>query len=197
MQKVHLTVLYLGLALAAAALVVMWLAYTEQQMRIVGLEEREQALDDGLHDLDAWVEYLYETQQNTKQSIAALDERSEQVTDQQNEAAVWADGIVQWQADVAAFMNRTRQPGVPAEWVTWRGSIDRRITNIQNSTSDNYADITSLYEWSDDVTAFLNSGQQPGTADTNAILLDFIRAYNGDPLAIARLPQHLATLSGG
>lgn len=197
MHKVHITVLYLGLALATAALVIMWFTYTEQQSRIASLEERQQALDGGLNGLDAWVEYLHETQQGMQQEVNALVDWSEEVTDWQNETAAWSEGIAKWQADVTVYMNRTGQQGVPAGWEAWRTSVDRRVANVQGSVSDNQVNIPNLYTWSDEIAAYLDSGQQPGTVDTNQILFDFIRAYNGDPLAIARLPQHLVTLSGG
>ncbi len=174
MPKVHLTALYAslalaiaGLLLAIAALAVLGMNYSEQQARIADLEARDQSLGDLLDGLDAWVEYLHETQQNTKQSIAALDERSEEIADWQNETDVWTEGIVQWQADVASFMHRTRQQGVPAEWATWRGRVDRHIANvlgdvtaIRSGVTRNQSDISSLYDWSDEVTAYLNSGQQ-------------------------------------
>ena len=154
MPKVHLAVLYVGLALAAAALVVIGLAYVEQETRIVELEEREQALAEGLGSLDAWVEYLYETQQGIQGNVNALYDLS--------------DGQ------------------------------QTRIAVLEESVSVNQASINSIYGWSDEVAAYLNSGQQSGATDTDQILLDLLRAYYlRDPAAIARLSQHLITLSVG
>ena len=212
------------------------MGYTEQQAQIAALEEREEALRGWVQSLDAWVNYLEVTQRDAQQETETLVEMSEEVTDWQNETDVWADGIVQWQADVAAYMNNAQQPGVPAEWETWRRSADRRIANIQSNVSNNEANINGLHVWSDDVvsylnsgqlagvtqagpsaewetwrrnvdgridslqewsdrvTDYLNSGQQPRAANTDHILLDLIKAYQGDPFAIARLAGHVLTL---
>lgn len=249
MHKVHLTALYLGLALAITALVVVSLAYTGQQAQIAGLVEREQATGEWLNSLTDRVEGMDAILQGTQQSIAALDERSAEATDWQNETAAWAHAIAEWQTDVASFMDRTRQQGVPAEWQTWRGSVDRSIANVQgdvtairSGVTRNQSDISSLYNWSDDITAYLNSGQQQGASaalgalgalgeleawatsvdrritnleeqsarvvdylnsgqqqsapDTSSVILDLIRASNGDILAAGRLLQYLASAGG-
>ena len=162
MQKVHITVLYLGLVLSAVALVLMLLAYVDQQTRIVALEEREQATDDWLNALSNRVEGMDTRLQGTQQSINDLAKWSEEVSDWQNGIAAWSHSIAQWQSDVADSMNRTQQQGVPAEWESWRRSVDRRISSIQSNASNNKADIDSLYSWSNDVTAYLNTGQQTG-----------------------------------
>ncbi len=114
MPKVHLTALYAslalaftGLLLAIAALAGLWMGYTEQQAQIAALEEREEALRGWVQSLDAWVNYLEVTQRDAQQETETLVEMSEEVTDWQNETDVWADGIVQWQADVAAYMPPT------------------------------------------------------------------------------------------
>ena len=138
MQKVHLAVLYTGLALAVAMLVFLLLAYDEQEMRIAALEGREQNIPADVRVNKANIDALYDLS----------------------------------------------------------GGQQARIAVLEESVSANQTDINSLYDWSDGIVDYLNSGQQSGTSDTQ-ILVDVLRAYSGDPAAIARLPQHLATLSGG
>lgn len=140
MQKVHLAILYIGLALAIAMLMVLLLAYDEQEMRIAALEGREQNTPVDVRANSAHIDTLY--------------------------------GLFSGQ--------------------------QARIAVLEESVSVNRASIDSLYGWSNEVVAYFNSGQQPETSDTTQILVDVLRAYYlGDPAAIARLPQHLVTLSGG
>ena len=140
MQKVHLAVLYIGLALAIAMLLFVLVAYDEQEMRIAALEGREQSIPADVRVNSAQIDTLF---------------------------------------------------GLSSEH-------QERIAVLEQSVSTNRASIDSLYRWSEEVVAYFSSGQQPGTSDTTQILVDVLRAYYlGDPAAIARLPQHLITLSGG
>lgn len=159
MSKVHLVVLYVGLALAlalaAAALVVSGGGYADHEDRIAYLEQRESALTEGVVSLGEGVVSLADAQQAILDSIDPLYD----LHDQQQ----------------------------------------RRIADLEYNVSANDSNIDSILEWSDEVVAYLNSGQTTvGGTDTNQILIDVIKAvYLRDPAAIARLAQHLLTLSTG
>ena len=147
---------------------------------VAALRRRVNAIDGRIDDVAQW------------QDAVEVSLNSVRSRDTANSAL--SDGVAQWQNGVSPYV-ASGQPQGTANYESRLNAIERWTDDVVRWQNQVTAWSDGVAQWQNGVDAYIASGQPQGTADYARILLDFIRAYNGDPIAMARLPQHLLTLS--